>query len=313
MWCLGELVFQTLTGQATFNSIAELGRYCNGLASFPDQALRECNASEAVIEFVKAAMRSKPSERLSSQNARTHRWMETVSESQPSEILGQDAGDGSEWSLDVPFWPQSSTIPQASAEWTITATATQHPLADNSTNLTTAGSSPEVADTTNSSLQEPDVEADQAIQNLNFFTPCAATATMFLYALGSSIVCTYHNTLTINRMFFGHLGEVQFLVVNTQSGLDGGRFVVSYDSSETAIVWDFFSGVEITRYTPQEPLSCAAWTTDGRIVFGMYEMPNLCAQERVNNIMQVPRKEALFFSSLRLLNKPQSQHQLRLL
>ncbi|KAH6991472.1 WD40-repeat-containing domain protein [Ilyonectria sp. MPI-CAGE-AT-0026] len=194
--------------------------------------------------------------------------MEPVSEPQPSEILGQDVGDGSEWSLDVPFWPQSSTIPQASAEWTTTATATQHPLADNSTNLTTAGPSPEVADTTNSSQHEPDVEADQAIQNLNFFTPCAATATMFLYAQGSSIVCTYHNTLTISRTFSGHIGEVQFLAVNNKTRFDGGCLVVSYDSGKTVIVWDFISGVEIIRYISQEPLSCAAWMRDGSIVFG---------------------------------------------
>lgn len=297
MWCLGELVFQTLTGQATFNSVAELGKYCSGMSSFPDQALREFNASEAAIKFVKAAMHAKPSERLSAQNARTHEWMETDSESQTSEVIGQDVGDGSEWSLDAPFWPQPSTTPQASAEWTATATAIQHPLAANSTNLTRVGPNLEVADTTKSSLHEPDVEADHAIQNLNFFNPCAATASMFLYAQGSSIVCTHHDTLTIRRKFSGHIDEVQFLAVDNERELDAGQFVVSYDSGKTAIVWDLMSGVEIARYTSQEPLSCAAWMRDGSLVFGMYKSPNPCAQERVHNIMQVPRKEALYYSS----------------
>ncbi|KAH7127971.1 kinase-like domain-containing protein [Dactylonectria estremocensis] len=122
MWCLGELVFQTLTSQATFDNYAELGKYCSGMVTFPTQALRDVKASESAIEFVTALMQSKPSERLSAQNARSHAWMETDSTSQTSEEFSQTLVEDSEWSMDTPFWPQSDDMPLASAEWTETVT-----------------------------------------------------------------------------------------------------------------------------------------------------------------------------------------------
>ncbi|KAF6525370.1 hypothetical protein HZS61_011165 [Fusarium oxysporum f. sp. conglutinans] len=77
--------------------------------------------------------------------------------------------------------------------------------------------------------------------------PCAATASMFLYAQGSSVVCCHHDTLTIERIFSRHASDVQLLAVDNHSEADGGRFVVSYDAGQIAIVWDLMTGDEISR------------------------------------------------------------------
>lgn len=121
MWCLGELAYQALTGRATFETFADLGKYCAGLINFPDQILRDTGVSEGAIRFIVAVMGVKPSERLSAQSARRHSWMEIGPESQPGEGLNESLGQ-SEWSLDVPFTPQTGEVPTASAEWTATVT-----------------------------------------------------------------------------------------------------------------------------------------------------------------------------------------------
>ncbi|KAF7538312.1 hypothetical protein G7Z17_g12673 [Cylindrodendrum hubeiense] len=105
-------------------------------------------------------------------------------------------------------------------------------------------------------------------KNLRFFDPCAATASMFLYAQGSSIVCSHHDTLTIERRFSRHADEVQLLAVDNQSEIGGGRFVVSYDSGQTAIVWDLMTGDEVARFASYEHLTCAAWMRNGNVAFG---------------------------------------------
>ncbi|KAH7146424.1 hypothetical protein EDB81DRAFT_492673 [Dactylonectria macrodidyma] len=105
-------------------------------------------------------------------------------------------------------------------------------------------------------------------KNLKFFDPCAATASMFLYAQGSSIVCSHHDTLTIERRFSRHADEVQLLAVDNQSEVGAGRFVVSYDSGQTAIVWDLMTGDEVARFASYEHLTCAAWMRNGNVAFG---------------------------------------------
>jgi hypothetical protein len=99
--------------------------------------------------------------------------------------------------------------------------------------------------------------------------PCAATASMFLYAQGSSIVCCHHDTLTIERRFSRHSEEVQLLAVDTLSDIGSGRLVVSYDAGQTAIVWDIFTGDEVARFASYEHLTTAAWMRNGNVAFGM--------------------------------------------
>ncbi|KAK2032306.1 hypothetical protein LX32DRAFT_691009 [Colletotrichum zoysiae] len=103
---------------------------------------------------------------------------------------------------------------------------------------------------------------------MRYFEPCAATASMFLYAQGSSIVCCHHDTLTIERRFSRHSDEVQLLAVDTQSEIGAGRLVVSYDAGQTAIVWDIMTGDEVARFASYEHLTTASWMRNGNVAFG---------------------------------------------
>ncbi|KAM0276692.1 hypothetical protein ACHAQH_006460 [Verticillium albo-atrum] len=100
-----------------------------------------------------------------------------------------------------------------------------------------------------------------------FLEPCAATASMFLYAQGSSVVCAHHDTLTIERRFSRHSDEVQLLAVDNQSEMGAGRLVVSYDAGQTAIVWDLMTGDEVARFASYEHLTTAAWMRNGNVAF----------------------------------------------
>ena len=101
------------------------------------------------------------------------------------------------------------------------------------------------------------------------FEPCAATASMFLYAQGNSVVCCHHDTLTIERRFSRHTEEIQLLAVDNVSERGAGRLVMSYDASQTAIVWDCMTGDEIARFASYENLTVAAWMRNGNVAFGM--------------------------------------------
>ncbi|TAQ87948.1 hypothetical protein B7494_g3735 [Chlorociboria aeruginascens] len=101
-----------------------------------------------------------------------------------------------------------------------------------------------------------------------YFEPCAATASMFLYAQGNTVVCAHHDTLTIERRFSRHTEEVRLLAVDTVSERGAGRMVVSYDAGQTAIVWDCLTGDEIARFASYEDLTVAAWMRNGNVAFG---------------------------------------------
>lgn len=103
---------------------------------------------------------------------------------------------------------------------------------------------------------------------VRYFEPCAATASMFLYAQGASVVCCHHDTLAIERRFSRHAEEIQLLAVDTQSDLGAGRLVVSYDAGQTAIVWDLMTGDEVARFASYENLTAAAWMRNGNVAFG---------------------------------------------
>ncbi|KAF5696193.1 WD domain-containing protein [Fusarium globosum] len=106
------------------------------------------------------------------------------------------------------------------------------------------------------------------VTDLKYFDPCAATASMLLYAQGSSVVCCHHDILTIERRFSRHADEIQLLAVDNQSEAGGGRFVFSYDAGQTAIVWDLMTGNEISRFACSDHLTVAAWMKNGNVAFG---------------------------------------------
>lgn len=116
--------------------------------------------------------------------------------------------------------------------------------------------------------QTQDFSNMPSTKGLRYFDPCAATGSMFLYAQGNSVVCCHHDTLTIERRFSSHQEEVQLLAVDNQSDIGSGRFVVSYDAGQTAIVWDLMTGDEISRFASYDHLTAAAWMRNGNVAFG---------------------------------------------
>jgi hypothetical protein len=118
--------------------------------------------------------------------------------------------------------------------------------------------------------QVPDSTTMPHVTDSMDLDPCAATASMFLYAQGSSVVCCHHDTLTIERIFSRHASDVQLLAVDNHSEADGGRFVVSYDAGQIAIVWDLMTGDEISRLACCKHLTVAAWMKNGNVAFGKF-------------------------------------------
>jgi hypothetical protein len=98
--------------------------------------------------------------------------------------------------------------------------------------------------------------------------PCASTASLLLLAQGSQILCLHHDTLAVERRFQRHREKIDFISVDNVSERGAGRLVVSYDMSQTAIVWDLFTGSEISRFASFEPLRVAAWMRNGNVAFG---------------------------------------------
>ncbi|KJZ80192.1 hypothetical protein HIM_00042 [Hirsutella minnesotensis 3608] len=113
-----------------------------------------------------------------------------------------------------------------------------------------------------------DVSTMPSVKELRYLDPCAATASMFLYAQGRSVICCHHDTLTVERKFSKHTDDVQLLAVDNHSELGAGRLVVSYDAGQTAIVWDLMTGHEVARFTSYDHLTVAAWMRNGNVAFG---------------------------------------------
>lgn len=101
------------------------------------------------------------------------------------------------------------------------------------------------------------------------FEPCAATASIFLFAQGSSILCLHHDTLAIERRFERHKEQILLVSVDNVSERGAGRLVVSYDAGQTAVVWDLFTGDEIARFASYEHIRVAAWMKNGNVAFGI--------------------------------------------
>ena len=69
------------------------------------------------------------------------------------------------------------------------------------------------------------------------FTPCAATASSFLYAQGTSILCLRHDSLAIEKQFDQHESQVALISVDTISNKWGAkRLVFSYDTSQVVLI-----------------------------------------------------------------------------
>lgn len=107
--------------------------------------------------------------------------------------------------------------------------------------------------------------------------PCAATASFFLYSQRNVILCLHHDTLAIERRFQGHREDVSWISVDNISERGAGRLVVSYDTGNTAIVWDLLTGEEVARFASYEQIRVAAWMRNGNVAFGMRQIFLQCA------------------------------------
>lgn len=109
-----------------------------------------------------------------------------------------------------------------------------------------------------------------SIQDLKYFDPCGATASMFLYVQGSSIVCCHHDTLSIERRFTGHKSEVVLLAIDNHSQHGGGRLAASYDTSQRVIIWDLMTGDKLNEFDSMGgQLTALAWMRNGNVALGM--------------------------------------------
>ncbi|CAG9984171.1 unnamed protein product [Clonostachys byssicola] len=77
MWCYGETLFRMLTGGGTFEKPADLYGYYFGHVKFPRAVLEQIQLSPAVIDFLQSLLTCDPAQRLTSETALDHSWMET--------------------------------------------------------------------------------------------------------------------------------------------------------------------------------------------------------------------------------------------
>ncbi|KAK5947475.1 hypothetical protein PMZ80_001625 [Knufia obscura] len=100
------------------------------------------------------------------------------------------------------------------------------------------------------------------------FEPCAATASHFLFSQGPTVLVLAHDTLALERRFQSHNDNITLISCDNVSERGAGRLVVTYDIGKTAIIWDLFTGEQISRFASYEPLLVAAWMRNGNIAFG---------------------------------------------
>ncbi|KIW33593.1 uncharacterized protein PV07_00430 [Cladophialophora immunda] len=100
------------------------------------------------------------------------------------------------------------------------------------------------------------------------FEPCASTASLLLFAHGSTVICLHHDTLAIERRFEKHSKDIQLISADNVSETGAGRLVITYDVGRTAIVWDLFTGEQLSRFVSYESLTVAHWMRNGNVAFG---------------------------------------------
>ncbi|ETS76168.1 hypothetical protein PFICI_11555 [Pestalotiopsis fici W106-1] len=75
MWCLGEMTYRMLCGNATFASYGQVREYQLATRPFPEEQLYKIEASKASVSFTKSAMKAEPRLRLNVHEAFYHGWL----------------------------------------------------------------------------------------------------------------------------------------------------------------------------------------------------------------------------------------------
>lgn len=107
------------------------------------------------------------------------------------------------------------------------------------------------------------------------FEPCASTASLLLIAQGSTVLCLHHDTLAVERRFEKHSKDIQLISADNVSETGAGRLVITYDVGQTAIVWDLFTGEQLSRFVSYESLRVAHWMRNGNVAFGKPSYPTV--------------------------------------
>ncbi|KAM7183855.1 Protein kinase-like domain containing protein [Naviculisporaceae sp. PSN 640] len=136
MWCFGETLFRCHTGQAAFEDREQLYKYQQDSNLFPSGPLRRVRASALAIDFIWSIMWPDPSERCDTKAARRHPWVrvqdkplpgtvsQTKTESPPQQTGVEQRSTGPP--AEAPEVRVDSELTDASGQWSITATSTNH-------------------------------------------------------------------------------------------------------------------------------------------------------------------------------------------
>ncbi|EPS35258.1 hypothetical protein H072_11571 [Dactylellina haptotyla CBS 200.50] len=120
---------------------------------------------------------------------------------------------------------------------------------------------------TNVTVTEIEADKMEKEKPLMSLAPCASTASLFMFAQGSSIVCVKHDSLQLERRFEAHAADITVIAADTNTENGDGQ-VISLDASKEAVVWDSGSGEEISRFTAYEEIRVATFLRNGTIALG---------------------------------------------
>ncbi|KAI0903111.1 kinase-like domain-containing protein [Ustulina deusta] len=84
IWCLGEMTFRILCGEAAFPSNDDLRSYHQGNAMFPKERLHEIGVSGLAVSFITSAMLVEPPSRLETHQAFNHEWFKMNANNNPT-------------------------------------------------------------------------------------------------------------------------------------------------------------------------------------------------------------------------------------
>jgi serine/threonine protein kinase len=108
LWALGEILFQMLTSETTFQNPMELMTYCLGQRKFPSNRL-PTSAGDDGCEFINSIMIAFPHDRMTTAQCFQHRWMESLRVEEEFAALNLEQIS--------PLVPESSRNESPSARW----------------------------------------------------------------------------------------------------------------------------------------------------------------------------------------------------
>lgn len=136
MWSLGETIHLILTSHFTFKEPSNLRLFQLGTIPFPKDELQRADISEEAIDFIRLLMLPTPWQRLNTEKAWEHPWMEMEAKSAGKvAALGQPRNPPDElnpWTAMIQS-PKHSNLTSPSGRWTTQPSPGGAPSLDNPT------------------------------------------------------------------------------------------------------------------------------------------------------------------------------------